>query len=101
MDPLHKSRIIKREEFPCIGLVDQDALTHLEHQRILERLIIALRYRENFDIDIGAGVLFCGAHEIAHIFQKQKIQTAGIKLFDRLHGHGRVHGAFAACMNLD
>ena len=74
MDAPHHCRIIEGKIRPCVCFVDQNRLCHLEHQRVLQRLIISLRNREDFNIQGRSYVLFCRAHEISDILKKKEIK---------------------------
>ena len=74
MDPCFHGLIVKSEELLCVDFIDQDNLTDLEHQRILEGLVIALGNGENLNVDAGAGVILCRADEIPDILQKNQIE---------------------------
>ena len=74
---------IKVEIGENINLVDDNNIAYGEHQRILERLVVALGHGENHRIFNGSRVELCGADEVADILEYCEFNIAEMCIRDR------------------
>ena len=101
MDPLYDGLIVESKVCTRVDLVDEHALAHFEHERVLERLVIAFRDREDLDVDSGAHILFCRADKIADVLKENDVEVIRTELVEGFLCHVRIHRTFAACVDLD
>ena len=102
VDTLHNSILVKIIKYAqCITLIDKYNIADRKHERIFERLIIALRDRKDHRVLCTSRIKLCRAHKIADIFQYDQIQITRAKLPDALTGHIRIQMAHTAGMKLN
>lgn len=84
MDVLSTFFKVKIKVGGYIDFVDKDRITDLEHERVLEGLIVTLRYGEDCHVFHCAGVKLRGANQITHIFQNHQVGFTGIQTVQTL-----------------
>ena len=63
-----------------VDLVYDQRLAHLKHQRVLERLVVALGHGEYCDILDRAGVELRRADEVANVLEYREVEVGGAEL---------------------
>ena len=64
---------VKIKNLLGIDLVYQDAVRHLEHQRVFERFVVTLRDTEDHNFQIRTGVKLSRTDKISHILKENQI----------------------------
>ena len=79
-----------------VDLVDQHELAGPEHQRVLQRLVLALGHRAHHHARILADAKLGRAHEVADVLDDQQVDLVERERRDRRADHVRVEMALAA-----
>ena len=96
----HKGVEVKVKVRQNINLVEKDDVGLLEHEGILEGLVVALGNREDDGILGGAGVKLGGAHEVANVLKEYQVKSRGVERIDARARHAGVQVAHAARVKL-
>ena len=84
-----------------VDLVDHQHVRHFEHQRVLQRLVVAFRHGQDDRILHRTGIEFRRADQVAHVLQDREIQVFRAQFAHALAGHVGVEMAHAAGMQLN
>ena len=84
-----------------VDLVDEQHVADREHERVLQRLVVALRHGENHGVFHGAGVKLRRADEVADVLEDGEVDVLGAEALKALARHARVEVAHAAGVQLD
>jgi hypothetical protein len=79
-----------------VDLVDQDQLAGAEHERVLERLVLALGHRADHHPSVLADPELGRADEVADVLDHQQVDLPEPELGNRGADHVRVQVALAA-----
>ena len=74
LDSLYECLVVEVEESTGIYLVYGDRLSHGVHQRVLERLVVALRKRQDLDVDSRSDILLRCADEVAYVLEEHDVE---------------------------
>ena len=78
---------VEADRFGDVGLGDDRDVRGVERERVLERFVLAFRYRQQNQPEILAQIVGGGTNEIAYIFDEQEIQFMKIPSLQRLLHH--------------
>ena len=90
---------IKVGQGVCLG--DDQSVAVPEHERVFEGLVIAFRDAQQHHVQVGPGIIFRRADEIAHIFQEKQVRIILAHFGDGLRRHAGIHMAHAVCVGLN
>ena len=76
-----------------VDLVQDEEVRRVKHVRILERLVVAFRHRQNHDLVRLAQIERRRAHEVAHVLDQQQAVVGELELRKRVRDHLRVQVA--------
>ena len=83
----------------CLG--DDQSVAVPEHERVFEGLVIPFRDAQQHHVQVGPGIIFRRADEIAHIFQEKQVRIILAHFGDGLRRHAGIHMAHAVCVGLN
>ncbi len=84
-----------------VGLVDDHEIGGAEHVRVLQRLVITLRHRDDDDLGLLPDVEERRAHEVPHVLDEQQRALARRQSLDRLLHHRGVEVTAGSGVDLD
>ena len=92
---------VKVEIWQDIYFIHKDHITHLEHKRIFQRLVMSFRDRKNHSIFYSSCIKLRRTYKIPYIFKNHQIQTVCSQLVNSIFCHFRIQMAHSACVKLN
>jgi hypothetical protein len=79
-----------------VDLVDEDEVARPEHERVLERLVLALRDRRHHDSAVLADAKLGRTDEVAHVRDHEQVDLVEREVAERRAHHVGIEMALAA-----